>query len=400
MEKAEIVKNKWRLGMAAAIMTGLLASAGTLSVSAAEESLDMSTDYPGITVKAGENVNFDLDFKSLTGEDYDAALSVESIPDGWEGYFKGNTSQITRVHVEDAENEDDKVSATFSASVPDDAQEGSYNIRLKADAGNGNSDILDLEVVVNEEETGQSNFTSEYPEQQGASGTSFSFDSTIVNNKGTEQSYSLSAEAPAGWMVSFTPSGESSQVASVAVDAGASQGMTVAITPPETIKEGEYTIPCTAVSANETLSMELKVTITGSYDVDLTTPNGNLSIDAYADSEKTVTLSIVNNGNVDLQNLNLTSSLPTDWEVSFDESTIDLLEAGATKEVTAHITPDSNALTGDYVATITVSNEETTDSAEFRVSVKTHTSWGIFAAAIIVVLLAALYGIFKKYGRR
>ena len=221
-----------------------------------------------------------------------------------------------------------------------------------------------------------------------------------MNNRGTEQTYSLAAEAESGWQVSFTPSGESTHVASITVEPGSSQGLTVDVTPPETIKEGEYTIPCTAISANETLSAELKVTITGSYEVQLSTPTGNLSLNAYANQEKAVTLSVINNGNVDLSNLNLTSSAPTDWEVRFDESTIELLEAGATKEVTTYVKPSSDAITGDYVTSITVSNDETTSTAEFRISVKTQTLWGIVAIAIIAALLAGLGFLFKKYGRR
>jgi uncharacterized membrane protein len=47
-----------------------------------------------------------------------------------------------------------------------------------------------------------------------------------------------------------------------------------------------------------------------------------------------------------------------------------------------------------------VKNDETSASADFRVSVKTSTTWGIAAVAIIIVLIAALGAIFKKYGRR
>lgn len=364
------------------------------------EGIRMSTDYPGVTVKAGETVNFALDFESLSGAGCDAALSVESIPEGWEGYFRGNSSgQISRVHIgEDTEKNEGL--ATFNLTLPEDAQDGTYMVELKADAEDDQTDVLELQIDVNAEEAGQSSFTSEYPEQQGASGTSFSFDTTLVNNRGTAQSYSLSAKAPSGWQVSFTPSGESTNVASLNVEAGSSQGVKVDIVPPETLKEGEYTIPCSAISADETLSTDLTVKITGSYDVSLSTPSGILSFDAYANDEKSVTLSITNNGNVDLTNLNLTSAAPSNWEVRFDESTIDTLEAGGTKEVTAYVTPDKDTMTGDYVTEITVSNDETTSTAQFRVSVKTRTTWGIAAVAVIVVLVAILAGIFKKYGRR
>ena len=389
-------------GMAAALMAAALI--GTAPVYAAGETgIDMSTDYPGITVKAGETVSFPLDFASLDGEGYDVALTAEDMPENWTGYFKGGNNQVTKVHVNADEAASDAKSgslADFSLTVPAEAEEGVYKIGLKADGGAGNTDTLELEVTVSEEDTGESNFTSEYPEQQGASGTAFSFDTTIVNNRGTNQSYSLSAQAPEGWQVTFTPSGESANVASLAVDAGSSQGLTVAVTPPENVEKGDYTIPCTAVSANDTLTAELTVSITGNYGVALSTPDGRLSMDAYENKESAVTLSITNTGNVDLTNLNLSSSAPTDWEVRFEESTIDTLEAGATKEVTAYVKPCENAVTGDYVTSVSISNSEASSQADFRVSVKTSTTWGIAAVAVIVVLVAGLGFIFKKYGRR
>ena len=386
---------------AVSMMTAMLF--GAVPAGAAEAGIDMSTDYPGVTVKAGETVTFSLDFESLDGEGHDVSLSAESLPENWTGYFKGGNNQITGVHVaapraEDASAGDDL--ADFSLTVPAEAENGTYQVELKADAGSGDTDTLKLEVTVSEEEAGESNFTSEYPEQQGASGTTFSFDTSIVNNRGTNQSYSLSAEAPEGWQVTFTPSGESSNVASLAVDADSSQGLTVTVTPPANVEKGDYTIPCTAVSSSDTLKTELTVSITGTYALTLSTPDERLSFDAYANKEASVTLSITNTGNVDLNNLNLTSSAPSGWDVRFSESAIDTLEAGATREVTAYVTPSEDAITGDYVSSFTISNNETSAKADFRVSVKTSTTWGFAAIAIVVVLVCGLGAIFKKYGRR
>lgn len=403
--KGEKVWNK-RTGakvLSASMMAAMLLSAAPVYAEESTAGIDLSTPYPGIMVKAGETVNFDLDFTSLDGTGQDVALSIESLPEDWSGYFKSSSSEISKVHVPASAGINAEVQeglADFSLSVPAETAEGVYTVELKADAGKGLTDVLEIEVNVSEEEGGESNFSSEYPEQQGASGSSFSFETTIVNNRGTNQTYSLAAEVADGWQVTFTPSGESTNVTSIAVDAGSSQGMTVKVTPPTTVEKGDYTIPCTAISANDTLKTELSVEITGTYSVSLSTTDGRLSCDAYANKKTSVTLSVTNNGNVDLTNLNLTSSAPTDWEVEFSESTIDTLEAGATKEVTATIKPTDDAITGDYVTSISISNSETSSSAEFRVSVKTSTTWGFAAIGIIIVLVCGLGVIFKKYGRR
>ena len=358
--------------------------------------LEFYTDYPGISVKAGDSQTISMYVSNTSGSGLDADLSIVSIPDGWEGYFSGSGSQISRVHVENGAES----TVTFNLEIPEDAAEGDYTVQLQATSDTGLTDVTDLVLSIQEVQYGQGSFEAEYPEQEGASGTAFSFSTTLVNNSAAYQSYSLSAQAPAGWQVSFQPSGESTQVASIEVAAASSEGLTVSVTPPENVEAGDYTIPISATSASDTLETELTVTITGTYALELSTPSGLLSFDAHANRESDVTLSITNNSNVDLQNITLTSSAPTDWTVTFDESSIEVLEAGATQEITAHVTPGDSAMTGDYVTTITASCSETSDTAEFRVSVKTDTIWGIVAIVIILALVAGVGAVFKKYGRR
>ena len=398
MRKRNLSRSRLGAGVASALMIGALITGLPADVWAAG-GLEMSTDYPGVTASAGENLSFGLDFDSLSGDSMDAALSVESIPSGWESYFSGSSGEITKVHVDSGSSSAESDLATFNLTVPDDAEEGTYSIVLGADAGGENTDTLSLDVTITTAATGSSSFSAEYPEQEGAVGSSFSFETALANNQAMPQTYSLTAEAPDGWQVSF--SSDSTQVSSLDVEAASSSTVTVDITPPETAEQGDYTITCTAESANETLTMDLTVTITGTYGLEVTTSSGNLSLDAYANDEKSVTLQIKNTGNVDLENIELTSSAPSDsWEIGFDESTIDTLEAGATTEVTAYITPDSDAVTGDYMATITATADETTADAQFRITVKTRTAWGIAAVCVIVILVCGVGFVFKKYGRR
>lgn len=366
-----------------------------------EAQVHMSTDYPGLTVKSGETLSFSLDFASLDGAAHVVELYAGQLPEEWSGYFKGNSNQVNQVYVpgqtDDGAGED---LVTYTLTIPAEAEEGAYEVELYAEMENGSTDVLALQVNVSAEEVGESSFTSEYPEQQGATGSTFSFDTTIVNNRATDQTYSLSADLPDGWQISFVPSGESAAVTSLAVEAGSSAGMTVTITPPETVEKGDYAISCSAISANDTLKTDLSVSIIGTYSLTVSTPDGRLSFDAEANKQSSVTLTVTNSGNVDLTNINLSSSAPTDWEVSFSESSIDTLEAGATKEITAYVTPSEDAITGDYVTYLTASNDEATSEASFRVSVKTSTTWGIAALGIVIVLVLALGAIFKKYGRR
>ncbi len=368
---------------------------GAITVAHAGGGLSLSTSYPGITVKAGENVDFSVKVKNDSDLQKNVALTVKSAPEGWEAYFEGNGNQVQRVYVD----RKDSSYVTFNVKIPAEAKEDTYKITLLADGGGGASDTLNLELKVSEQELTKGNFTSQYPELKGAATATFKFSINLLNNSSKDQSYSLSAQPEEGWDVSFSPSYEDKQIASLSVAAGKNQGLDVSIKPPANVKAGKYVIPCSAVSASERLSIELTVNITGTYKLVLTTPSGLLSTDAYAGSESPVTLTVSNKGSADLKDISLSSSAPSNWSVRFSSALLDL-PAGASKEVTAYIKPAANAIAGDYALSITAGEKAASSTADFRVAVKTPTSWGIVGVVIILLLIGLLIWLFRKFGRR
>lgn len=365
----------------------------------ADGGIDLSTEYPGMSVKPGDSLNITIDMNNTSGSDTDVAVQIAELPEGWDGYLKGGSYEVSRVHVKNGEDAD----VTLHLDVPEEMTEGTYHVIVSGNGENGGADRLNLSFDVTEENAGRGSFSSEYPEQEGTSGTDFSFSTTLINNGLTSQSYSLSSNAPIGWNVSFKPSDSSTNVAAIEVDSASSQGLTVAVAPPENVAAGDYTISCSAVSAEETLSTDLTVTITGTYEMTLSTPDGRVSFDANAGKTKDITLQIANTGNVDLENVSLNSSLPSGWVVTYDldDNIIDSIPAGSVTEVIAHVRPDSDAITGDYVAKFTAKHDQAASSAlEFRVSVKTDTLWGIVAVVVIACTLGALGYVFRRYGRR
>jgi len=361
-----------------------------------------STDYPGVTVKPGDSSTFTLYMTNDGDTEDNVTLSAEDLPKGWSGVFKGSSTEVSMVHVGAGQTKDASPALSYVLSVPDDAKEGDYTVTLEA-KGESTDAKLPLSVKVDKDESDLSagEFTAEYPQQQGSTSTNFSFSTTLKNNSSENASYALAADnAPDGWTVTFTPSGASAQAASVPVDAGSSSTITVAVIPAADAEQGDYEIDCTAASGKETLTLPLNVTITGTYGMTLTTPNGNLAAKAYAGEGKKVTLEVQNTGNVPLENVQLSSSASTDWTVEFDTSTIDSIDPGASKEVTATVTPAKDAIIGDYVTAITAKNDNANSEADLRISVQNHTTWGIVAVVIIAALVVSLVAIIRKFGRR
>ena len=361
-----------------------------------------STDYPGVTIKPGGTSTFTLYITNTGSEETTVELSAEDLPEGWEGSFKGSSNEVSMVHVGACQKKEDSPSLSYSLTVPEDTKEDIYTISLNAKGGDVDESLaLTVKVDAEEKKIGAGEFSTDYAQQEGDSGTKFSYTTTLTNNSGENMTYSLSAEgAPEGWTVTFTPSDTTTATSSVPVDAGASSTIKAAIVPAQNVTAGEYPITLVAACAGETLELPVTVKITGTYSLTATTPTGNLSTSAYAGETKDVALSIQNTGNIDLTAVSLKAQASTDWEITFDQDTINEIPAGGSAEVTAHITPAKDAILGDYVTIITASNDAVSSDCALRISVQNHTSWGIAAVAVIAVLVLGLVLIIRRFGRR
>ena len=82
------------------------------------------------------------------------------------------------------------------------------------------------------------------------------------------------------------------------------------------------------------------------------------------------------------------------------KNTIAQLEPGKSETIKVTVTASDEAIAGDYVVTFSASSAETSSEATFRISVETSTLWGIVAVLIIALVVAGLYYIVRKYGRR
>lgn len=163
--------------------------------------IELSTEYPALTVKAGDSLNFDLSLENQSGVSQEITLRTESIPEGWTGSFSAGTKEVSIVHVK---NEASNNAIDYAQDIPLDAQDGEYNVVLSA-SGTQISDTMTLRLKVASEEIGESKFEVEYPSQEGDADTTFSYSATLINNALSDQNYSFTASTPQGWQISIKP---------------------------------------------------------------------------------------------------------------------------------------------------------------------------------------------------
>ncbi|MFZ5817819.1 MAG: NEW3 domain-containing protein [Bacillota bacterium] len=359
--------------------------------------LTLSTRFPSITVKPGEQLSLSLGVKN-EGPSGIVSVAVASAPEGWEQpRLRGGGYDVNQVYVASGERE----TITLDLKVPEEAADGTYEVLLNASLGQSRS-TLPVTLKVARTAASRASLSTGYPSIRAQAGTSYTFRVDLRNESDTKRMFALSAEPPAGWTVTFTPAYESKQVGTIPVDAGASQGIDVQVRVPEEVDTGTYKVPIRASAGAVEAGLDLELEVMGKYELSLSTPTGLLSADVTSGRENPIDLEIRNTGTVPLAGITFSSSKPPGWEVTFSPEEIEQLNPGESRQVTAKVKPDGKAIAGDYLLTISARAREssTSDSAEFRVAVKTSTLWGLAGVTVLGAVGAGMWWVFRAYGRR
>lgn len=362
-----------------------------LPKAAAAGSVELYTPYLELSAAPGESVSYPIDVINHGGSTAKTAVTFDAQGNNWKYDLTAGGHQVQQLAVKAGESQ----SVTLDLEVPLEVNKGSYSFAVTAPG----QDTLNLKVNVTEKGTFKTELSVDQANMQGQSDTTFSYSAVLRNLTAKKQSYKLASQGPDGWDVRIKVDGNS--VTSVELDAGAEKDITVEAKPPEQVKAGTYKIPVTASNSTTTSQVELEAVITGTYGMELSTSDDLLSTDVKAGGQRRINLVITNTGSAPLEDVSLSSSqTPTDWEVSFEPTTIRSIEPGGKATAQAVIKSASNSLPGDYVVSLGASSAAKSASADLRVTVKTSVLWGWIGVLIIAAVFAGIYYLFRKFGRR
>jgi uncharacterized membrane protein len=380
--------------MAALVISSLGLSAFVPLVGAAN-GLEVTTQFPGVVVAPGNKVSFDLEVSSVRRADID--LTLAGVPTGWTASLLGGGFVVDAVAVGPGANGEVRLDVT----VPADAAAGTSTIRVQA-RGGGAEDTLPVSIRVNAEAAGTLTLTTNTPELTGASDKEFKFDLQLKNDTAQDVTVSATATGPAGWTIDTALVG-ATDAASTVVETGATQNISVTVTPAEGTPAETYPIQVTATAGERTVQADLAIAVTGTYSMTLSTPGEVLSARGSAGSATTQEFEITNTGTAPLTNVTLEGDPPTGWEVTISpEGGLPSIEPNATGRITATITPSGQAVAGDYLVSFTskATENETGETAQIRFTVETSPIWAIIGIGLIVLILGGLFYVFRTYGRR
>lgn len=244
----------------------------------------------------------------------------------------------------------------------------------------------------------KSSFKTNLFNLEASANETFRYSATLKNGSGEARNYALSAKLPQGWFASFRTLG--SQVTSVHLEPGATQEVSIEVNANAYAKPEKYAIPVTAISAADTLKLDLEAVLKGAYRIELTTPSGRLSESVTEGSVEQIVCTIKNTGTLPLTDVELTSQTPPKWQVTFEPAKIARIDPSGSIDITATVRVPDKTIAGDYVSTFTAKNQSVNSDAIFRITVKTSLLSGWFGILVILVAIGLVYRLIKKYGRR
>jgi uncharacterized membrane protein len=248
--------------------------------------------------------------------------------------------------------------------------------------------------------------TCDVPSYSDNAGSSFNYNVTLSYSGTDTITVNLSANNDPGWTSTITYSAK--QVSSIPIGPlsyGSPDTRTLSVSysanSGTTPTVGPHNLTIKATSGAFSKSIDLTAIVKSYYSISLTTPSGNLATSTVSGQENTMTMRVVNNSSVALENITLNAQKPDNWEISFKpDSKIASIPAGQQSDISVVIKPPKDTITGDYNITLSANDSNISNSMVIRVMVSASSIWGFVSIGIIVLVVAGLAFLFLKLGRR
>jgi uncharacterized membrane protein len=365
--------------------------------------ITMAVEYPGVKIARDvDEVSMDIIFHNRGKSDENVNLWIAEKPPEWKARIKTYRYTITGVHVPSGADK----TVTFEVEPAENVQPGKYDCLIKAQTPDGEfqmSQPVSIEILQQESKAVDSKglqLTTSYPVIRGPSDATFEFSVEVDSKLAEDAVFDLFAQGPEGWEVNFKPAYEDKYISSLRLKANENKSVDVQVKPSVNAQAGKHPVLIRVSSGNTKAEATLTVVLTGTYGLEVGTASGLLSLDAKQGKPANVSFYIKNTGSAVNNDIKFLSFKPENWKVAFSPEKIDSIEPGDLKQVEMTITPNEDALVGDYSVGVNVEGEKASKNLEFRTTVKASAAWGWVGIGIIVGVIAGLFGIFRWLGRR
>ena len=390
-----------RAGVSALMMVASL-SLASVSASLAKDpspeaikGLYLTTDFPAVQIRAGEETTLPLTIYNYGLPPQRTALTIADKPADWKADVEGSGKPVSAAFVD----YDGRANLNLKLNIPATAKAGDYKIIIQADGDDAKSS-LPISIKLAEPVAAKLTATPKFPVLRGSPKSSFDFNVAVKNESGADMTVNLRVDAPSGFTTTFKEGYSTQEITSLSIKANESKDITVAVKPAPRAPAGETPILLAIAGDKASVQAKLALDISGQPAITVTGQDERLSGEATAGQERSIPLIIRNNGTASARGVSLSATPPSGWKISFDPKEVPEIAAGEEQKVSALVTPSAKAIAGDYMVSVRASGDGVSESANYRVTVTTSTLWGVTGIAVIIAALLVLVGAVGRFGRR
>jgi uncharacterized membrane protein len=376
-------------------LAATLPSSAQIAPPADVKGLWITTDYPTLSLRAGEETKLNVAIVNYNLAPQRADIAVEGVPAGWNVELRGGGRPVAAAFIE----HNNKASLELRFRVPADTKPGAYTIQVRAKAPDR---ALELPLWINVLEASAIKITAEpkLPVLRGTTKSSFDFKINVKNESADDILANLTHNAPRGFQVTFKEGYGTQELTSIPLKAGDSKELSVDIKPSASSNAGKYPVSVEIGNEKAKAAAQLTLDVTGQPTVSLSGENERLSGEVYAGRERRFNFILRNSGTADARNIELSSSPPSGWKVTFEPKSIPAIVPNGEQKFEAVVVPSEKAVTGDYMFAVRANGDGVSETANFRATVSTSTLWGAIGLGVIAASLLVLFGAFGRFGRR
>ena len=390
-----------RAGVSALMMVASL-SVASVSASLAKDpspeaikGLYLTTDFPAVQIRAGEETTLPLTIYNYGLPPQRTALTIADKPADWKADVEGSGKPVSAAFVD----YDGRANLNLKLNIPATAKAGDYKITIQADGDDAKSS-LPISIKLAEPLAAKLTATPKFPVLRGSPKSSFDFNVAVKNESGADMTVNLRVDAPSGFTTTFKEGYSTQEITSLSIKANESKDITVAVKPAPRAPAGETPILLAIAGDKASVQAKLALDISGQPAITVTGQDERLSGEATAGQERSIPLIIRNNGTASARGVSLSATPPSGWKIAFDPKEVPEIAAGEEQKVSALVTPSGKAIAGDYMVSLRASGDGVSESANYRVTVTTSTLWGVTGIAVIIAALLVLVGAVGRFGRR
>lgn len=374
----------------------LTASAAMAAEPAQISGMFLTTNYPALTVRAGETTTIDMALRNMKEPPTTMTLSVPEVASGWKATILGGGQPIGAAQV----TTDGEQSLQLRLEPPSSAGPGDYHFAVEAKGGT--TDLkLPITVTIGKEVPAKLKMTTDFPALRGSAATAFKYKVSVTNDSGRDATINFGADAPKNFQVTFTEAYGSQQITSIPIQAGKSKDIEASVALPHETTAGDYKLTLHAKTDVTSADLPVTLTVIGQPQLSVSGEGGRLSGDAYAGQDSQLTIVLRNDGSAPAREVKLSATTPEGWKSSFDPKEVPQIAPGRSQNVKVTLTPSERAIAGDYQITVRGAGAGgLSESANFRITVMTSTLWGAIGVAIIAISLLVVVFAVARFGRR